>query len=77
MAAYAALTSLMHILDDIKHHPSPPISIHQHQLQSLSQTVTSLQQFLETYNSPVSDTNEANPLDIRIAEAAYAVQDEI
>ncbi|XP_047953313.1 uncharacterized protein LOC125199289 [Salvia hispanica] len=77
MAAYAALTSLLHILDDIKNHPSPPISIHQQQLESLSQTVTSLQQFLETYNSPVADTNEADPLEIRIAEAAYAAQDVI
>ncbi|XP_047952527.1 putative late blight resistance protein homolog R1B-16 [Salvia hispanica] len=77
MAAYAALTSLMHILDDIKHHPSPPISIHEQQLESLTQTVTSFQQFLETYISPVSDTNKADPLEIRIAEAAYAAQDVI
>ncbi|XP_047959853.1 putative late blight resistance protein homolog R1B-14 [Salvia hispanica] len=77
MAAYAALTSLMHILDDIKHHPSPPISIHQQQLQSLTHTVTSLQQFLETYNSPVANTNEADPLEIRISEVAYAAQDVI
>ncbi|XP_047952654.1 putative late blight resistance protein homolog R1B-16 [Salvia hispanica] len=77
MAAYAALTSLLHILDDIKHHPSPPISIHQQQFESITQTVTSLQEFLETYNSPFANTNEADPLEIRIAEAAYAAQDVI
>ncbi|XP_042052324.1 putative late blight resistance protein homolog R1B-16 isoform X2 [Salvia splendens] len=77
MAAYAALTSLMHILDDIKHHPSPPISIDEQQAESLTQTVTSLQEFLETYNSPVANTSEADPLEIRIAEAAYAAQDVI
>ncbi|XP_047953312.1 putative late blight resistance protein homolog R1B-16 [Salvia hispanica] len=77
MAAYAALTSLLHILDDIKHHPFPPISIDEQQLESLTQTLTSLQQFLETYNSPVANTKEADPLEIRIAEAAYAAQDVI
>ncbi|XP_042054919.1 putative late blight resistance protein homolog R1B-16 [Salvia splendens] len=63
--------------DDIKHRPSPPISIDEQQAESLTQTVTSLQEFLETYNSPVANTSEADPLEIRIAEAAYAAQDVI
>ena len=77
MAAYAAVVSLMHLIDDIEHHPSPPISIDKQQLESLSQTVTFLQEFLERYNSPFAHSNEANPLEMHIAEAAYAAEDVI
>ncbi|XP_057802863.1 putative late blight resistance protein homolog R1C-3 [Salvia miltiorrhiza] len=75
MAAYAALVSLMHIIDDLERHHSPPISLNKHQVQSLTQNVMFLQEFLEAYDSPVSD--EADPLEMRIADAAYAAEDAI
>ncbi|XP_042036602.1 putative late blight resistance protein homolog R1B-16 [Salvia splendens] len=77
MAAYAALVSLMNIIDAIEHHHSPPISLHKHQIQSLTENVTFLQEFLKDYKSPVSDTDEADPLEMRIADAAYATEDVI
>ncbi|XP_057801772.1 uncharacterized protein LOC131016951 [Salvia miltiorrhiza] len=75
MAAYAALVSLMHIIDDLERHHSPPISLNKHQVQSLTENVMFLQEFLEAYDSPVSD--EADPLEMRIADAAYAAEDTI
>ncbi|XP_057802809.1 putative late blight resistance protein homolog R1B-13 [Salvia miltiorrhiza] len=75
MAAYAALVSLMHIIDDLERHHSPPISLNKQQVQSLTEIITFLQEFLEANNSPVSD--EADPLEMRIADAAYAAEDAI
>ena len=77
MAAYAALLSLMRLIDDIENHHSPPISLDKHQIQSLTENVTFLQQFLQAYRSPVSDSDEADPLEMRIADAAYAAEDVI
>ncbi|XP_057770054.1 uncharacterized protein LOC130989908 [Salvia miltiorrhiza] len=74
MAAYAALVSLIHIIDDIERHHSPPISLNKQQVQSLTENVTFLQEFLEAYISPVSDGDEADPLEMRIADAAYAAE---
>ncbi|XP_057802829.1 putative late blight resistance protein homolog R1A-10 [Salvia miltiorrhiza] len=75
MAAYAALVSLMHIIDDLESHHSPPISLNKQQVQSLTENVMFLQEFLEAYISPVSD--EADPLEMRIADVAYAAEDAI
>ncbi|XP_057779438.1 putative late blight resistance protein homolog R1B-16 [Salvia miltiorrhiza] len=77
MAAYAALVSLLHIIHDIQRHHSPPISLNKQQLQSLTQNLTFLLEFLEGYKSPVSDGDEADPLEMRIADAAYAAEDAI
>lgn len=77
MAAYAALVSLMHIIHDIEDHPFPPIFIDNQQLQSLTEFVTSFQEFLQAYRSSVSDIDEADSLEIRIARAAYAAEDVI
>lgn len=55
----------------------PPISIDKQQVESLTEKVNSLQEFLETYQSPVAGTDEADPLEIRIADAAYAAEDVI
>ncbi|XP_057801521.1 late blight resistance protein R1-A-like isoform X4 [Salvia miltiorrhiza] len=77
MAAYAALVSLMHIIDTIEHHHSPPVSIDKQQVESLTQILTFLQEFLESYKSPVADGDEADPLEMRIADAAHAVEDVI
>ncbi|XP_042047483.1 putative late blight resistance protein homolog R1A-10 [Salvia splendens] len=77
MAAYGALVSLMHIIDTLQKHPSPPISIHKNQVKSLTQIVTFLQEFLDTYNSPFSYSHEVDPLEHRIADAVYAAEDVI
>ncbi|XP_057800153.1 late blight resistance protein R1-A-like [Salvia miltiorrhiza] len=77
MAAYAALVSVMHIIDTIEHHHSPPISIHKQQVESLTQILTFLQEFLEGYKSPVADGDESDPLEMRIADLAYAAEDVI
>ncbi|XP_057802858.1 putative late blight resistance protein homolog R1B-17 [Salvia miltiorrhiza] len=73
MAAYAALVSLMHIIDTIEHHHSPPVSIDKQQVESL--IVTFSQKFLEGYKSPVADGDEADPLEMCIVDAAHAVVD--
>ncbi|XP_057785028.1 putative late blight resistance protein homolog R1B-16 [Salvia miltiorrhiza] len=75
MAAYAALVSLMHIIDDLERHHSPPISLNKQQIQSLTENVMFLQEFLEAYNSSVSE--EADPFEMRIADVAYAAEDAI
>ncbi|XP_057775492.1 putative late blight resistance protein homolog R1A-10 [Salvia miltiorrhiza] len=77
MAAYGALVSLMHIIDRLEKHPSPPISIHKQQLESLTQNVTFLQDFLDAYIPPAVDDHEADPLERRIADAVYAAEDVI
>ncbi|XP_047953284.1 putative late blight resistance protein homolog R1B-16 [Salvia hispanica] len=77
MAAYAALVSLMHLIDTIELHHFPFISLHKHQIQSLTEIVTFLLEFLQAYNSPVSDRDKADPLEMRIADAAYAAEDAI
>ncbi|XP_057775511.1 putative late blight resistance protein homolog R1A-10 [Salvia miltiorrhiza] len=77
MAAYGALVSLMHIIDRLEKHPSPPISIDKQQVESLTQNVTFLQDFLDAYISPVVDGHEADPLERRIADAVYAAEDVI
>ncbi|XP_057803120.1 putative late blight resistance protein homolog R1B-17 [Salvia miltiorrhiza] len=77
MAAYGALVSLMHIIDRIENHPSPPISINKQQVESLIENVTFLQDFLDGYISPVVDDHEADPLERRIADAVYAAEDVI
>ncbi|KAL3619506.1 hypothetical protein CASFOL_037076 [Castilleja foliolosa] len=76
MAAYAALVSLMHTIDNIEHHHSPPISLPKQQVQSLTQNITFLQKFLEAYN-PQASEELADPLEMRIADAAYAAEDVI
>ncbi|XP_057801564.1 putative late blight resistance protein homolog R1C-3 [Salvia miltiorrhiza] len=77
MAAYAAIVSVIHIIDTIEHHHSPPICIDKQQLESLTRILTSLQEFLEGYKSPVADGDEADPLEMRIVDAAHAVEDVI
>ncbi|XP_047975172.1 putative late blight resistance protein homolog R1C-3 [Salvia hispanica] len=77
MAAYAALVSLMHIINDIETHPSPPISLDKKQVESLVEIVTFLQEFLECYKSPYDYSDEADPLEIRIMDASHTAEDVI
>ncbi|KAH6776855.1 hypothetical protein C2S51_008167 [Perilla frutescens var. frutescens] len=71
MAAYAALVSVSHVIEQIQQHPRPPITVDQAQIQRLTQNVAFLQDFLECY----SNVNEE--LESRIADAAYAAEDTI
>ncbi|KAL8458632.1 hypothetical protein ACS0TY_036232 [Phlomoides rotata] len=77
LAAYAALVSVMHIIDQIEHHPRPPISLHKLQVESLTEKIAFLQEFLEGYKSHVVNSSEADALEMRIADAAYAAEDAI
>ncbi|XP_047961733.1 putative late blight resistance protein homolog R1B-16 [Salvia hispanica] len=77
MAAYGALISVMNIIDQLQTHPNPPISIHQKQLESLIQAVTSLQHFLESYSPHGGYTEHEDYWESRIAEAAYDAEDVI
>lgn len=72
MAAYGALVSLMHTIHQIQRHPQPPVSLDKIQLDSLTQKITFLQEFLEGY-SHVGN----NAVESRIADAAYAAEDVI
>ncbi|XP_047958927.1 uncharacterized protein LOC125204339 isoform X3 [Salvia hispanica] len=78
MAAYGALLSLMQIIDTLEKHPSPPIFIDTKQVESLTQIVTFLLEFLDVYISPVVvDGRRADPLERRIADAVYKAEDVI
>ncbi|XP_042036313.1 putative late blight resistance protein homolog R1A-10 isoform X1 [Salvia splendens] len=77
MAAYGALVSVMQIIDQIHSHPHPPIPLHQRQVESLTATIHSLQDFLEGYSSRGGYTQEEDLWESRIAEAAYAAEDVI
>ncbi|EYU21829.1 hypothetical protein MIMGU_mgv1a001470mg [Erythranthe guttata] len=77
MAAYAALLSLKHIIEQIQVHPRPPISLHQNQVHSLTDTLNFLQDFLEVYSCGGSSSSReaADVLESRIADAAHAAED--
>ncbi|XP_057790618.1 uncharacterized protein LOC131007702 [Salvia miltiorrhiza] len=77
MATYAAVVSLMQTIHLIEHHPFPPISMDKQQVESLTDIVMFLQEFLEGYKSPVADGDEADPLETLIANAAHAAEDAI
>ena len=77
MAAYAALVSLTHVIDNLQLHPCPPISLHIKQAESLTEKIYFLLDFVEVYNPHLGYTTEADPLEGRIADAAYAAEDVI
>ncbi|GFQ02747.1 putative late blight resistance protein homolog r1a-6 [Phtheirospermum japonicum] len=61
----------MQIIETVQNHPRPPISFDKEQLQSLTQNIIFLQQFLETHS--IDDDG----FEGRIADAAYAAEDVI
>ncbi|XP_057763814.1 putative late blight resistance protein homolog R1B-16 [Salvia miltiorrhiza] len=73
-AAYAALVSAMNIINNLHHHPTPPISLHTKQVESLTQKINFLLKFLEGYNPHRGYSKEADPLESRIADAAYEAE---
>ncbi|GFP89355.1 hypothetical protein PHJA_001079200 [Phtheirospermum japonicum] len=78
MAAYAALVSVTHTIDQIHNHPRPPICFDKEQIQPLTGKVTFFQEFLEGYsNINDGDSEVVDPLEGRIADTSYAVEDVI
>ncbi|KAL7139689.1 hypothetical protein ABFS83_09G070300 [Erythranthe nasuta] len=76
MAAYAALLSLKYIIQQIQLHPCPPISLDQNQVESLTDNLNFLQDFLEGYSYGSSISREAvDVLESRIKNAALATED--
>ncbi|XP_057812499.1 putative late blight resistance protein homolog R1B-17 [Salvia miltiorrhiza] len=73
-AAYATLLSAMNIINNLLHHPCPPISLHAKQVESLTQKINFLLEFLKVYNPHRGYSKEADPLESRIADAAYAAE---
>ncbi|XP_057763765.1 putative late blight resistance protein homolog R1B-16 [Salvia miltiorrhiza] len=73
-AAYATLLSAMNIINNLHHHPRPPVSLHIQQVESLTQKIRFLLEFLQGYNSHRGYSKEADPLEMRIADAAYAAE---
>ncbi|GFQ05990.1 putative late blight resistance protein homolog r1a-3 [Phtheirospermum japonicum] len=75
MAAYAALVSLENLMEQIQIHTRRSISLHKEQIESLSEKVSFLQEFIEKYSHILS--KEAEILETQIASAAYAAEDVI
>ncbi|XP_057763786.1 putative late blight resistance protein homolog R1B-16 [Salvia miltiorrhiza] len=73
-AAYATLVSALNIINNLHHHPRPPVSLHTKQVESLTQKIHFLLQFLQGYNAQRGYSKEADPLESRIADAAYAAE---
>ncbi|GER48490.1 disease resistance protein [Striga asiatica] len=75
MAAYAALVSLNHIINQLQHHPNTPISLEKNQTESLTEKITFLQEFLESYSINSGNEEYEHDLLSRIADAAYEAED--
>ncbi|GFP90423.1 hypothetical protein PHJA_001186200 [Phtheirospermum japonicum] len=73
MDAYGALVFIMHIIEQIQSHPlRPPISLDKKLSQSITDNVSFLQDYLE--NDSSVNNEEADTLESRIADAAYAAE---
>lgn len=68
MAAYAALLSIMQIMEQIENHPRPPITLDTNQSESLGEKVCFLQDFLEHDPKP-------GCIESQIADVACAAED--
>ncbi|KAL7099407.1 hypothetical protein ACP275_09G082800 [Erythranthe tilingii] len=77
MAAYSALLSQRHIIEQIQLHPCPPICLDQNQVESLTHNLHFFQDFLEGYfcGGSISSKEAADVLESRIADAAHAAED--
>ncbi|KAL7153267.1 hypothetical protein ABFS83_04G155500 [Erythranthe nasuta] len=76
MAAYAALVSVLTIIDQIQNHPRLSISFDMNQLESLGEKVGFLLDFVENDTHGVV-SNQVEVLESQIASAAYAAEDVI
>ncbi|XP_073118594.1 putative late blight resistance protein homolog R1A-3 [Henckelia pumila] len=74
MAAYAALLSLGHILDQISQHPPRQMAVlDKVQIDSLLENITFLQDFLEEFS--LTRVDEIQALGEKISRSAYAAED--
>lgn len=71
-AAYASLLYLTSVLDELQQHPCPPVTLDKPLADFLTESLSSLQGFLEAYSGVVS-----KDLVSRILDAAYAAEDVI
>ncbi|XP_057772592.1 putative late blight resistance protein homolog R1B-16 [Salvia miltiorrhiza] len=76
MAAYAALVTLINLMEDMQNHPRLSPSLDNKQIKSLSKKVHFLLNFIETYNSH-GGSKEAQDLERRIVSAAQEAEDVI
>ncbi|XP_073124463.1 putative late blight resistance protein homolog R1C-3 [Henckelia pumila] len=75
-AAYASLLSLGHILDHLLQHPPRHMAVlDKSQIDSLLQSITFLQEFLEEF--PLTRREEIQELEEKMARSAYAAEDVI
>ncbi|XP_047948903.1 putative late blight resistance protein homolog R1B-17 [Salvia hispanica] len=74
MAAYAALVSLMNLMDQVQNHPLHSFSFDEKLIQSLLQNVSFLLDFIENYTSH-GGSNKAEDLESQIIGAAHAAED--
>ncbi|KAL8529758.1 hypothetical protein ACS0TY_006986 [Phlomoides rotata] len=78
MAAYAALVSLMNIMEQILNHPRLSTSFDNYQIQSLGEKLDFLLDFLENYDSHGCISEEkTEDLEGKIAIAAHKAEDAI
>ncbi|KAL8057161.1 hypothetical protein ABFX02_04G166700 [Erythranthe guttata] len=78
MAAYAALVSVMNIIEDIRNHPRFSTSLHNKQVDSLCENISFLLDFIESTNHSHGFTSEEDEfLESHIARAAHAAEDVI
>ncbi|KAI3472775.1 hypothetical protein Pfo_031178 [Paulownia fortunei] len=75
MAAYAAVVSLMNIMEQIQNHTRNSFFFHKKQIESLREKVGFLQEFIEGYSH--GGSKEAEVLESQIACAAHAAEDVI
>ncbi|GER44216.1 disease resistance protein [Striga asiatica] len=74
-AAYAALLSLRHTIEQLRNHPDPSvISLYHTQIESISENIIFLLQLLEKCTWPDS-AEEADALEARLADTAYEAED--
>lgn len=71
--AYAAVVTLINLMEDMQNHPHLSTSLNKEQIQSLDNKAHFLLNFIETYNS----RKEAKDLVIEIASAAQEAEDVI
>lgn len=76
MADYAALVSLMNIMDQIANHPRHSMSLDKSQIESLGEKLRFLLDFVEIDCHGVV-SKQVQVLESRIASAAYAAEDAI
>ncbi|KAL0441373.1 UNVERIFIED_CONTAM: putative late blight resistance proteinR1A-10 [Sesamum radiatum] len=77
LESFTVSVNLLLLLEQIQHHPRPPVSLDKAQVQSLQENAAVLQDFLELYSHRLRQEYEEDGLMFRIADAAHAAEDVI